>query len=120
MDIRKIAIIVGVVLALFGLALIPFVPGPQVEIGVTLRDHQILVAQSAVRAGDRVTLKIRNEGTEIHELEVEGYDIEVEEIRPGQIKTLTFTAKKAGSFELVCRMPGHFEKGMYTPFLVLK
>lgn len=120
MDIRKIAIVAGTLFFLAGVIISLATYRPAVEIGVTLRDYRIYVASSAVRQGGAVRLHIRNEGTEVHELEVEGYDLEVADIQPGEVRTLTFRANKAGSFELVCRMEDHHEKGMHTEFLVLK
>lgn len=118
MDIRKLAIFVGSILFAIGIVMGLAGYRPTVEIGVTLQDFRIDMTGADVRAGDQVRLHIRNEGAEYHELEVAGYGLEVEDIAPGETRTLTFRANRAGRFELVCRIAGHYQRDMSLPFVV--
>ncbi|WP_309571669.1 cupredoxin domain-containing protein [Deinococcus sp.] len=39
-------------------------------------------------------------------------------LKPGEKAVLTFTPTKAGSFEMACHYPGHYEAGMKSPLTV--
>lgn len=93
-------------------------PGP-VRITVTLTDYRIEASHTWVRKGDTVTLTVTNRGREIHELEVEGYDKELEDITPGETRSLTFRAERSGPIELVCHFADHYAKGMRTTIQVV-
>ncbi|MFZ5817612.1 MAG: cupredoxin domain-containing protein [Bacillota bacterium] len=92
--------------------------GRPVTVLVTLTDYQIGTSPQVVRRGDLVTLAIRNEGRVEHELEIEGYDLEVEGIQPGETRRLTFRATRAGTFHLVCHLDDHDERGMRAEFRI--
>lgn len=119
MSLRWSAVFVVIAILAFAVAAMMAAGGPRVGIDVTLSDYRIQVSRNWVRKGDVVKLTIRNAGKVTHELEVEGYDREVEEIRPGQVRTLTFRASRAGAFDLVCRLPGHYEQGMRAELKVV-
>lgn len=88
------------------------------EITVVLTDYGVHLSQETVRPGQRVKLLIFNQGRERHELEVEEYGVEVEDILPGEQRVLTFRAGSAGLIRLSCHLAGHFEQGMYTALQV--
>lgn len=88
------------------------------EITVVLTDYGVHLSQASVRPGQRVRLLIFNQGRERHELEVEGYGVEVEDIMPGEQRVLTFRAGATGLVQLSCHLPGHYEQGMHTALKV--
>ncbi|MFZ5824471.1 MAG: cupredoxin domain-containing protein [Bacillota bacterium] len=116
---KRQSVMLMAVLALvaIGLALM-LRSGETVGIQVTLSDYAIATSPYEVKRGDQVTMTIQNVGKVAHELEIEGYDLEVEDIQPGQTHKLTFKATRAGTFELVCHLDDHYQRGMYTTFQV--
>ncbi len=58
-----------------------------------------------------VTFQIKNSGAVEHNFIVEGTSIKVEGIQPGQTKPATATFA-AGTYKVLCTIPGHQEAGM--------
>ncbi|EKP95826.1 cupredoxin domain-containing protein [Thermaerobacter subterraneus] len=88
-------------------------PGrPVADRVIRLSEYAYQPAVIEVRQGTRVRLTLINTGREEHELEIDGYGIEVAGLRPGTSVRLIFNADLPGRFELACHMPGHYEKGM--------
>ena len=111
-------------------------------IGVTLVDYKVTPDATNVAAG-KVTFKVHNTGTFVHELVVNQSDTamptqpngevnedliaaakhlgEVEDVAPGETKNLTLTLP-AGKYVLFCnRLDGttvHFKEGMHADFTV--
>jgi uncharacterized cupredoxin-like copper-binding protein len=106
-------------------------------IQVTLRDFRIDLAKDTVPAGE-VTFAVDNQGPSIHEFVVfrtdlgaddlptddagdvaEGEDFEpvdeIEDIERGDDPELTVDLE-AGSYVLICNIPGHYRLGMRTSF----
>jgi uncharacterized cupredoxin-like copper-binding protein len=108
-------------------------------VAVVLRDGGIEASPTDVPAGS-VRFDIRNAGSAVHELEVfrvpadvdanqlpvtnhvaqtgtlESVD-EVEEIAPSTGAVLT-VGLSAGTYALICNLPGHYEAGMHTTLSV--
>ncbi|MBE3590502.1 MAG: cupredoxin domain-containing protein [Firmicutes bacterium] len=94
-------------------------PGANVvEFTLLLADDVFRPAEITVQRGERVRLVLKNVGRHTHEFELEGYNFEIADIRPGQTVTVVFTADRAGRFEFACHEPGHYEKGMKGEFIV--
>lgn len=109
------------------------------KISGDLSEWKITVDSSTVIAGD-LTFRIRNSGTIDHEFVVvktdipageipvqgglfaedqEGIDV-IDEIPPfaaGRTEELAITLD-AGQYQLVCNLPGHYQAGMHTTFIV--
>jgi len=107
-------------------------------IATTEADFSIAVASSSAPAGD-VTFTITNNGPSTHEFLVvssdedpgslavddsgevpeDDLDIvdEVEEIAPATTPSLTVNLE-AGSYILMCNLPGHYQQGMHAGFTV--
>jgi len=85
-----------------------------IEIGDYYFDPSTIAAQ----VGSEINMTLRNLAAQLHEFEIVGYDIEVE-IPPGETRWIEFAANKAGSFEILCAMPGHAEAGMVGRFVVI-
>ena len=62
--------------------------------------------------GDEVTLRIRNEGVIVHNIEIPEYGVFVE-AAPGESTDVTFTVPEgAPATSFFCNIPGHREAGM--------
>ena len=109
------------------------------KISGDLSEWKIAVDSSTVIAGD-LTFRVRNSGTIDHEFVVvktdipagaipvqgglfvedqEGIDV-IDEIPPfakGGTEELAI-ALDAGLYQLVCNLPGHYQAGMHTTFIV--
>jgi uncharacterized cupredoxin-like copper-binding protein len=86
-------------------------------------------------SGGKVTFEVKNEGTLVHEMVVvktdkgaanlgtdgeadeSGAVDEVADLPAGESKTLELDLD-AGSYALVCNLPGHYSQGMYADFTV--
>jgi uncharacterized cupredoxin-like copper-binding protein len=109
------------------------------SVGTTLTDTSVSVSTSSAPAGT-ITFDARNDGTTTHELYVFRTDLaadalpieddkvsedadgvefiaEVEDIAPGTAKPLTVDLP-AGTYVVLCNIPGHFAAGMRTGFEV--
>jgi len=85
-------------------------------------------AETTFEVGQAYTFTVTNAGNDVHEFviepagevdapmegEVNGKDIEseIEDIAPGQTKTLTWTFAEPGQYQFACHLPGHYESGM--------
>ncbi len=83
-------------------------------------------AETAVPAGQEITLNLSNSGSVEHEFAILNPDVRIEteeefeesmvyfeaEIEPGDAGTFTFTAPARGIYQVVCVIPGHFTAGM--------
>lgn len=83
------------------------------RIAVTLVDHRIEPKVIEVDQHTKVTFVVTNRGGEVHELAIGHYALEVEDVKPGETKELTFVTLDAGEFETACHYPGHYEVGMH-------
>lgn len=55
-----------------------------------------------VREGDVVRLKIRNVETVAHGFSLPDFGAGITELKPGEVKTVEFTANKSGTFKFFC------------------
>lgn len=110
-------------------------------VSATLDDYSIALDQDSAPAGD-VTFELSNEAEQIHEFVVLQTDLaadalptddagdvneagdpgivlvdEVEDIEGGATSTLAVTLD-AGSYVLLCNLPGHYGQGMFAAFSV--
>src|SRR3954466_14482145 len=104
-------------------------------VSATEKDFAIDLASSSAPAGS-VTFNISNEGPSAHEFVVSETHAapdalptkngtvdednltvvdEAEDIAPSTTATLT-TDLEAGSYVIICNVPGHYEAGMHTAF----
>lgn len=103
------------------------------ELTASVKEFEFTPNTWTVPAGEEVTITITNEGTLKHEWvllkegvtitsedelpeseeELEESYVEVEEeVEPGETKTLTFTAPPAGTYQVICAIPDHFNSGL--------
>lgn len=89
---------------------------PTTPVGLGMREYRFSVYRPAVHAG-RVTFNMTNFGEDPHNLRVSGpagYRSSISpEVAPfGGHARLTVNLRRAGTYRLVCMVPGHAAKGM--------
>jgi uncharacterized cupredoxin-like copper-binding protein len=79
-----------------------------------LKDFTITPANVTLPKTGKYTIVIFNEGSQLHNLEIEGNGLKAEGKEIGFGKKMTFPAdfKKAGTYDMYCPVPGHKELGM--------
>lgn len=103
------------------------------ELSTSIVEYQFTPDTWTVPAGEEVTITITNDGDLKHEwvLLQEGVNITSEadlpedeeeleedfvnvekEVEPGETTTLTFQAPAAGTYQIICAIPGHFNAGL--------
>lgn len=108
---------------------------PSTTINVTLSDFQFSPNNFTVPAGQQITLNATNSGDVIHNFVVMKLgtsagtpfgDKDIPnvywqlEVQPGTSQTATFTAPTdPGTYEVVCKTPGHLEAGMRAKLIVV-
>ena len=70
-----------------------------------------IVPQDLTARPGRLTFQIKNVGTVEHNFVVEGTAVKVESIQPGETQT-AMVDLAAGTYRMVCTIPGHEEAGM--------
>lgn len=83
-----------------------------VEIAVALADHRFDPARLHVRAGERVRVRVRNEGRVVHDFTVPEAGVSSGRLAPGESGVAEFTLQRPGEYRLVCTVPGHEALGM--------
>ena len=83
----------------------------QAPVAVTLSEFKITPSTIAVGTGP-VTLTVTNTGTQVHNLEVKGLNMKTPDIQPGGTATLDLGTVAAGTYVVVCLIPGHEASGM--------
>ena len=107
--------------------------GGEGDVEVSLRDDAVTLEPATAEAGS-VTFAATNDGSVTHEIEVFSGDVdpatlpvednvastegltlidEIEDITPGSSADLTIDLE-AGSYVVMCNLPGHFAEGMYS------
>ena len=83
---------------------------------VTLTEFKIDPAMVDVATGGSLTVK--NAGTVVHNLAIEGTDLKTADIDPGGSETLDVSSLKAGDYTIICAIPGHKGAGMLAMLMV--
>lgn len=86
------------------------------EVEVIEKEFSIEPEVSTINAG-KVTFVVKNEGALEHNFVIEGLDQKVELILPLESETLEVNLS-AGTYKLVCNLPGHEEAGMVAEITV--
>ena len=85
-------------------------------IAVTLREFAIEPAMIMASPG-KVTLQVTNTGTMTHNFKVTGLG-NTKDLKPGESASLALADVKAGSYEVLCTVPGHEASGMKATLMV--
>ena len=71
-----------------------------------------------VKAGDKVTVNLVNNGSVAHTFVIPDLNVKAD-MPAGKTNTVTFTAPtKAGTYQIICDVPGHKEAGMVAQLIV--
>lgn len=65
-----------------------------------------------VNKGDEVKITFKNIGNAPHNLAIPELNIETKTIRKGETDIIEFTAPASKTYEFICSVPGHKERGM--------
>ncbi|MGH2454099.1 MAG: cupredoxin domain-containing protein [bacterium] len=85
---------------------------PPAATTVTVTETEFKFEPQAMTAkAGQVTFEVKNSGAVEHNFIIEGTDVKLEGIQPGQTKTAT-APLAAGSYKVLCTIPGHQEAGM--------
>lgn len=79
---------------------------------VTVHEKEFSISPSAINVGQGGSLKVENDGTMVHNLQIVGHDEITPDIQPGKSATLDLSKLPAGSYEVQCAIPGHAAAGM--------
>lgn len=95
---------------------------PTVELGpadVTLAAHagspdemRFHPSSLEVPMGSVVEIIVTNAGQAPHTFTIHGFAADTGVMDPGEERVLKFHAESAGSFEIMCDVPGHYSSGM--------
>ena len=117
--------LVALPVALLGLALVLAACGGASGSGgggtsVTMSEYKYDPPSLTVRAGQAVTINLRNTGTLVHDYVVQGMPGgEVKgEVQPGRSGTVSFTPSQAGTYRVICAQAGHEASGMVGQLIV--
>jgi uncharacterized cupredoxin-like copper-binding protein len=86
-------------------------------IAVTLSEFKIDPAAMTASAGD-VKLTITNSGTQVHNIQVAQLNKKSPDIAPGTTATLDLGTVPAGTYQVICAIPGHADAGMKATLTV--
>lgn len=75
-------------------------------------------ATITVKAGQPVKLTLQNEGTVVHDFNVDDLGVVSPKVQPKSQTTFEFTPSKTGTFMIMCHEPGHQEGGMTGSLMV--
>ena len=79
---------------------------------LTVEESEFRIVPQDLAAGPgRLTFQIKNVGTVEHNFVVEGTAVKLESIQPGETQTAAVDLA-AGTYRMVCTIPGHEEAGM--------
>ena len=100
------------------------------DLAVVTQDFSFSPTRWTAVAGGEVRLTLTNGGSQTHEWVIMGAPIASEaefteeavifeiEAEAGSVATETFTAPPAGTYQIICAVPGHFASGMVGELVV--
>lgn len=91
------------------------------EMKVVMKDYRFEPSQIEVPAGKPVKMVLENVGNVDHEIEILGLHEAIEiELPPAGRGELLLPAMQAGTYPMVCDMPGHLMQGMKGNLIVVE
>jgi len=85
-------------------------------VAVSLTEYKITPAVISMQTGGSLT--VTNNGTMVHNLKVMPDGPNTPDLNPGQSATLNLKSLKAGSYDVICTIPGHEAAGMKAQLAV--
>jgi plastocyanin len=96
---------------------------PTTSVGIAQREFRITAYRREVPPGP-VRFNVRNYGEDVHNFVVVGptgkLRVNTEEVRSGQRLSITVTLRRQGTYQLVCTIADHAQRGMKSRFVVRK
>lgn len=80
--------------------------------GMPEDDLEIHPGTLRVPLGSVVEVRVENLGRSAHTFTLHAFDADTGTLAPGEEGTVAFRADKAGRFEIMCDVPGHYQAGM--------
>ncbi len=101
----------------------PAAPAAGIEplrVSVTLKDFRFEPKEITAVKGQKIILTLKNTGERDHDLVLQGpYNgMKSQHIQNGQETTLEFVADQVGTFEFICDLKGHKDRGMVGTLVV--
>lgn len=84
----------------------------------TVELSEFAVSPATVQVAEGGSVTVTNTGSTPHDLTVQGTELTTGEIAPGASATLDVSSLAAGSYELLCTVPGHSDAGMTATLTV--
>jgi len=92
---------------------------PPQQITVTATEMAFSPTTLEAKVGQPITLTLRNNGVLEHNWQAQiGNDTIVVAVQPKQSASRTFTPQTAGTYKVVCTVPGHEQAGMVATLVV--
>lgn len=85
---------------------------------VIARDHQFVPMVITTRTGAHLSIELKNEGRDDHNLTFRTLPLKTDTLSPGQTAKLDMTAPAPGRYPFYCSVGNHAERGM-TGLLVV-
>jgi nitrite reductase (NO-forming) len=86
-------------------------------IEVTLSEFKIVMTPATASAGE-ITLHVTNAGTQIHNVSIAQLNKTSADLAPGASEMFDLGQVAAGTYEVICAIPGHAAAGMMTNLVV--
>jgi len=86
-------------------------PATNAAIAVTLTEFKIAPGAMTASPGD-IVLKIANAGSQVHNVSIAKLNQTSPDIAPGKSATLSLSNVAAGTYDVICTIPGHADAGM--------
>ena len=137
---KRLAVLLPLLLvAVLGLAACGGGAKQPVEVKVNLTEFKIEPSTTTFKVGTPYHFVVTNSGTVPHEMDIATFDptatavaetsgesqetppltsIEQDQLGAGATATVDYTFTKAGTYELACHLPGHYEGGMHVQITV--
>lgn len=75
-------------------------------------------ANIKVKKGDKVKITFKNEGQYGHNLVIQDLNVKTSVIKNEESETIEFKVSEAGTYEIICSLPGHKDRGMVGKLVV--
>jgi len=86
--------------------------------GVQVALREFAITPSSISAPTGGTLVVTNNGTTVHNFNVQGTSVKTKDLQPGESATLSVKELKAGSYTVFCGISGHEQAGMQGTLVV--
>lgn len=82
------------------------------RVTVTMTEYRFKLSRSSFPAGSTVIFTVRNKGDELHDFYIQQLNKRTRYLKSGKSATLKVTFKKKGSYQYLCTVGEHAQRGM--------